>query len=150
MVFDIFIAKKKNKLVQMFPFVRFIRVVDQVNLVKSLCSIRIGCLIVDANLARFSHVGGKPMAVKKLIFDRPGNRASMAKSSYVKVLTCDHAIVAKDVKLKVIPSPSSVPSDDGNSLSFLLALLGCYKEFRAICNSRIMCHGEEFLDVELV
>nr|GFB12114.1 reverse transcriptase domain, reverse transcriptase zinc-binding domain protein [Tanacetum cinerariifolium] len=58
---DVFIAKHKNKLGQMFGFCRFIKVTNSDNLMNSLNSIWIGKMRLHANLARFNRkVGVNP------------------------------------------------------------------------------------------
>nr|GEX86781.1 reverse transcriptase domain, reverse transcriptase zinc-binding domain protein [Tanacetum cinerariifolium] len=50
---DVFIAKHKNKLGQMFGFCGFIKVSNQETLIDSLSNIWIGKLRLHANVARF-------------------------------------------------------------------------------------------------
>ncbi|GKD65806.1 reverse transcriptase domain, reverse transcriptase zinc-binding domain protein, partial [Tanacetum coccineum] len=55
---DVYIAKHKNKLGQMFAFCRFITVSNQEVLINSLSNIWIGKLRLHANMARFDRKAG--------------------------------------------------------------------------------------------
>ncbi|GKF88488.1 RNA-directed DNA polymerase, eukaryota, partial [Tanacetum coccineum] len=85
---DVYIAKHKNKLGQMFAFCRFIKVFDQEGLVDSLSNIWINKLRLHANMARFdrklavkpSHVGATVHNSRNINLRPVGN--SVKVSSY--------------------------------------------------------------------
>nr|GFA51438.1 RNA-directed DNA polymerase, eukaryota [Tanacetum cinerariifolium] len=54
---DVYIAKRKNHLVKMFAFCRYIKVSDSKTLIDSLSDVWIGKLRLHANVARFDRNG---------------------------------------------------------------------------------------------
>ncbi|GJW09151.1 reverse transcriptase domain, reverse transcriptase zinc-binding domain protein [Tanacetum coccineum] len=120
---DVYIAKQKNALGQMFGFCRYIKVSNQDSLINSLCKIWIGKLRLYANIARF---------------DRKLARGSS--NGEAKSPNTVHAGTGSHI-------PSIILSQD-NSNDFPLALLRCYKDFRAIDSTRSMCHNEGFSNVD--
>ncbi|GKC92973.1 RNA-directed DNA polymerase, eukaryota, partial [Tanacetum coccineum] len=122
---DVFIAKYKNKLGQMFAFCRFIKVSNHETLIDSLSNIWIGKLRLHANVASYfyAHV------------------AKASVSDEVKVDTSDlngSGDTNPPITLKHV-----------NYNDFPLSLLNCYKDIRAIANSRILYRNEGFLDVRI-
>ncbi|PWA98179.1 hypothetical protein CTI12_AA021490 [Artemisia annua] len=154
---DVFIAKHRNKLGQMFGFCRFIKVSNSENLINSLNKIWIGKLRLHANLARFGRNVGKqpsqaqPNANPAKITTAPKvshntkdfSYASVAKNSFPKEGTNS----CNDHDTSMSNKPAATLSYDTPN-DFPLALLGCYKDFRSIANTRIMCCNEGFLDVD--
>ncbi|GJY77506.1 reverse transcriptase domain, reverse transcriptase zinc-binding domain protein [Tanacetum coccineum] len=163
---DVFIAKHKNKLRQMFGFCRFIKVSNQEALIESLSNIWIGKLRLHANKARFDRFAAvkagdkvvKPVNVNHRPMNNPSKSVSyahVAKSQVGAIDTHSNGVKASinggkfvDSDLKGSEdSPSSIFLDHVDGNDFPLALLGCYKDFRSIANSRILCRNEGFLDV---
>ncbi|GJV98258.1 reverse transcriptase domain, reverse transcriptase zinc-binding domain protein [Tanacetum coccineum] len=148
---DVYIAKHRNAQGQMFGFCRYIKVSNQENLINSLSNVWIGKLRLYANVARFDRkMDGKSshawsQAVKTTHASPMATPDNMT-SSYVNVAkgsskpksTHDDSEMHK---------PTIILSQDKPN-DFPLALLGCYKDFRAIANTRRMCHNEGFLDVD--
>nr|GEV71218.1 putative RNA-directed DNA polymerase, eukaryota, reverse transcriptase zinc-binding domain protein [Tanacetum cinerariifolium] len=141
-----------NALGQMFGFCRFIKVSNQANLVTSLSNIWIGKMRLFANIARFDRkLSGKPLhdraQVVKPTHDRPKvtPKVDMV-SSYANAARgssqCDSKTASVNVGVPSITLSQDKPND------FPLALVGCYKDFRAIPNTRIMCCNEGFSDVD--
>ncbi|KAL4555498.1 hypothetical protein LXL04_038119 [Taraxacum kok-saghyz] len=168
-VVDVFIGRNRNKRGQMFAFVRFIKVKDSKILVSDLCNIRIGTLNLHANVLKhprkavsFSDGGNtasvkhpKPVTVSKQASQFP--KASVGKASYASVLSKEEQVRVKHQE-KVTEVPK-VPKEKNASVVHLdslvhidnaypYAVLGCFKDFRAIANIRCMCQGEGFLDIE--
>ncbi|GJS06437.1 putative RNA-directed DNA polymerase, eukaryota, reverse transcriptase zinc-binding domain protein [Tanacetum coccineum] len=153
---DVYIAKHKNALGQMFGFCRYIKVSNQDNLINSLCKIWIGKLRLYANVARFGRkLGDKPtlaraQVVKPATSPRTNPKATMA-SSFVNVARGSSNGEAKSPNTVHEGTGSHIPSiilSQDNSNDFPLALLGCYKDFWAIASTRSMCHNEGFLNVD--
>ncbi|GJY97792.1 RNA-directed DNA polymerase, eukaryota, reverse transcriptase zinc-binding domain protein [Tanacetum coccineum] len=153
---DVYIAKHKNSLGQMFGFCRYIKVSNHDSLINSLCKIWIGKLRLYANVARFGKkLGNKPtfsraQVVKPAIIPRTNPKATMA-SSFVNVARGSSNGEAKSPNTVHEGTGSHIPSiilSQDNSNDFPLALLGCYKDFRAIASTRSMCHNEGFSNVD--
>lgn len=154
---DVYIAKHKNALGQMFGFCRFIKVTNQDSLISSLCKIWIGKLRLFACVAKhdrklggktsFSRVqNAKPVAPKAM----PIPNAPLA-SSYVNAAKGQSKGEAKTFNSAHEGSGSHIPSiilTQDTSNDFPLGLLGCFKDFRAIANTKNMCHNEGFLNVD--
>ncbi|PWA95475.1 hypothetical protein CTI12_AA008630 [Artemisia annua] len=104
---DVYIAKHRNALGQMFGFCRFIKVSNQESLINSLSNVWIarGSTNINSKSPNFVHEDAG------------------------------------------INNPSIIVSQDKPN-EFPFALLGCYKDFRAIANTRSMCRNEGFLDVD--
>ena len=150
-VADVFIAKSRNKLGQMFAFVRYMNG-DPAAIAKSLCTIRIGELWLHANPARHPR---QPI-IKQVKHDRPlpvpplfGKPVVVGSKSYAKVVQGDSD--KKEPLIREDSSPSVILTDeDVRDNAYPFALLGCYKDFRAIANTRSICQGEGFRDVQPV
>ncbi|KAL4578319.1 hypothetical protein LXL04_014440 [Taraxacum kok-saghyz] len=135
----------------MFAFVRFMNG-DPAGIAKSLCSICIGELWLHANPARHPR---QPMAIQVKL-DRPfpvppkiGKPEVVGSKSYAKVVQRDSE--KKETVITEEPSSSVILTDESlveNAYPF--ALLGCYKDFRAVANTRNLCQGEGFRDVQPV
>ncbi|GJU24193.1 RNA-directed DNA polymerase, eukaryota, reverse transcriptase zinc-binding domain protein [Tanacetum coccineum] len=134
-IVDVYIAKRKNQLNQMFAFYRYIKVSNSKSLIDSLSNTWIGKLHLHANVARFdrkavvkpSHVGGKAEPLP-LLNQKGGTN----------VVNDD----GEDSNL-VLELQSAGTND------FPLAILGCYKDFRSMANTLTLCHSEGFLDVDI-
>nr|GEV12882.1 RNA-directed DNA polymerase, eukaryota, reverse transcriptase zinc-binding domain protein [Tanacetum cinerariifolium] len=152
---DVFIAKCRNALGQMFGFFCYIKVNDQERLINSLSNIWIGKLQLFANLAKFGRkLNGKPTLATnqngKPLHAKP--KVSSNSNSYVNV--------ANEVSGNEYKHPQSTQEDAKTQThiinlsqdkpnDFPLALLGCFKDFRAIANSRNLCRNEGFLNVDI-
>ncbi|GJW28882.1 hypothetical protein Tco_0045757 [Tanacetum coccineum] len=102
----------------MYAFCRYIKVANTETLIDALCKIWIGKLRLHAKVARFSRN------------DACGSFGDKA----------NHADNGGNLP--------SININDPNTNDFPLALIGCYKDFRAIANTISMCRCEVFLDVE--
>ncbi|PWA76520.1 reverse transcriptase domain, Reverse transcriptase zinc-binding domain protein [Artemisia annua] len=166
---DVFIAKHKNKLGQMFAFCRFIKVVDMDTLINSLSNVWIGKLRLHANVARFerkvynpsqvaekvfgnsSYVGTKAENVPQVVKSNGTGSYSNKASSYANVAKSSTSGGGKatnsDQEVKGSIGTLITLSQD-NSNDYPLALLGCYNDFRSIANTRFICQSEGFMEVE--
>ncbi|GJY40580.1 retrovirus-related pol polyprotein from transposon TNT 1-94 [Tanacetum coccineum] len=102
----------------MYAFCRYIKVANTETLIDALCKIWIGKLRLHAKVARFSRNDACGSFSDKV--NHADNRGNLP----------------------------SININDPNTNDFPLALIGCYKDFRAIANTRSMCRCEVFLDVE--
>ncbi|PWA56240.1 hypothetical protein CTI12_AA420630 [Artemisia annua] len=129
----------------MYAFVHFLRVVNEESLVNSLCKIRIGNLHMHANIARYTRVAAKPKAAANKV-TAPTVKAPGGSNTYANVVTGAPHVMSREKTngLKKI----SIACDENNQSSFPFALIGCYKDFRAISNTRSMCQGEGFFEVK--
>ncbi|GJX71226.1 reverse transcriptase domain, reverse transcriptase zinc-binding domain protein [Tanacetum coccineum] len=154
---DVFIAKRKNKLGQMFAFCRYIKVSNSDELIGSLCDIWIGKLRLHANVARFgrnvtvkpSHAGVK--ATNSVINNDRLYSSSNKTTSYVNAAKASLDEGKRSPKTSVDNDGEDIPVlnlSQTVSYEFPLAILGCYKDFRSIANTRILCRSEGFLDVD--
>nr|GEY14186.1 hypothetical protein [Tanacetum cinerariifolium] len=160
---DVFIADRKHKLGQMYAFCRYIKVVNPKNITDSLCKIRIGKLRLHANVARFSrnevgsqpkklHVKAKSHSTGTVIKDRKESFFNKG-NSYVIAAKGNSCSIGVSNQVDARGTSSSLNINVLNINEFPLdspsmALLGCYKDFHAIANTRSMCRSEGFLDVE--
>ncbi|GKA15007.1 RNA-directed DNA polymerase, eukaryota, reverse transcriptase zinc-binding domain protein [Tanacetum coccineum] len=153
---DVYIAKHKISLGQMFGFCRYIKVSNHESLINSLCKIWIGKLRLYANIARFGRkLGDKPtvaraQVVKLATSPRTNPKATMA-LSFVNVARGSSNGESKSPNTMHEGTGSHIPSmilSQDNSNDFPLALLGCYKDFRVIASTRRMCHNEGFSNVD--
>jgi hypothetical protein len=154
---DVYIAKHRNALGQMFGFCRFIKVSNQESLINSLSNVWIGKLRLYANVARFDRISNGKSSQARAHVVKPASASSKIKlntnmaSSYVNVARGSTNINSKSPNFVQedagIDNPSIIVSQDKPN-EFPLALLGCYKDFRAIANTRSMCRNEGFLDVD--
>ena len=155
-VADVFIGRSKNKQGQMFAFVRYTKG-DAENIVKTLCTIRIGKLQLHANRARYPRQSGSK-AVRRQVPKEVGKMKEIPKvwkmarpggSTYAHVLAGEK-VDPSDSKGGEDASSSSIEAEVNHDFSYSYALLGCYKDFRAIANTSCMCQGEVFLEVHPV
>ncbi|GJZ38058.1 putative RNA-directed DNA polymerase, eukaryota, reverse transcriptase zinc-binding domain protein, partial [Tanacetum coccineum] len=158
-IVDVFIAKHKNIRGQMFAFCRFIKVSNKEALIDALSNIWIGKLRMHANLARFDrkattktpHVGVNKPYVNLRPVEKPSKTTSYANAAKSSVGGINDPAIGANVADSVSKGceviPPSIILDHDICNDFPLALLGCYKDFRAIANARIMCRNEGFLDV---
>nr|GEZ76253.1 RNA-directed DNA polymerase, eukaryota [Tanacetum cinerariifolium] len=149
---DVFIANQKNKLGQAFAFCRYIKVDNTNTLVKSLCNIWIGKLRLHANVARFARNFIAKVGSNGDSYANPINTGvNRTNSPHVNLYS--YANVAKgsvdggDTGSKMARThyediPISISLDQESSNEFSLAVLGCYKDFRAISNAQKMCCNE--------
>ncbi|GJX99048.1 reverse transcriptase domain, reverse transcriptase zinc-binding domain protein, partial [Tanacetum coccineum] len=134
-IVDVYIAKRKNQLNQMFAFCRYIKF-DRKAVVKP------------------SHVGGKvePLVANKAHASDQKHSCSNKMNSY--------AYVAKAASVES-KGGTNVVNDDGEDSNlvlelqsagtndFPLAILGCYKDFRSMANTLTLCRSEGFIDVDI-
>ncbi|GKD07163.1 reverse transcriptase domain, reverse transcriptase zinc-binding domain protein [Tanacetum coccineum] len=164
---DVFIAKRKNKLRQMFAFCRFIKVVDKDTLINSLSNIWIRKLRLHANVARFernvnnpSHAEGKKIGGSSFIRTKAKSFPEVVKnkstgsfvnkaSSYANVAKSSTCGGDKATNYDHEDKDGSVINFHENSNDFPLAILGCYNDFRSIANAYTLCRSEGFLDVNI-
>ncbi|PWA68331.1 RNA-directed DNA polymerase, eukaryota [Artemisia annua] len=131
----------------------FIKVVDSEALIHSLNSIWIGKLRLHANVARFDR-----KAVERQSNGPPKDRAPKDVPSHNINASSSHkaasyANVAKNspgtgFNLASESSLPSIPITLDTPIDFPLALIGCFKDFRSIANTRTICSSEAFLDVD--
>ncbi|GKD95451.1 hypothetical protein Tco_1375288 [Tanacetum coccineum] len=119
-------------------------------LIDSLNKIWIGKLRLHANIARFDRkVGVKHVHAdvkRQVLYDyKPIEHCKTQQKSYANMVNSQHTEDRKVNKGEpVIENPSIMLSQEASS-RLSLALIGCYKDFRAI-NSRITCRNEGFVD----
>ncbi|GKA29643.1 RNA-directed DNA polymerase, eukaryota [Tanacetum coccineum] len=158
---DVFIAGQKNKLGQMYAFCRYIKVANTETLIDALCKIRIGKLRLHAKVARFSRNDAGSYSQKSVRNANPNTTCVNNKdckdsfsnkvNSYANVAKGSFNSGSFGDKANHADNGGNLPSiniNDPNTNDFPLALIGCYKDFRAIANTRSMCRCEVFLDVE--
>ncbi|GKC79823.1 hypothetical protein Tco_1130597, partial [Tanacetum coccineum] len=102
----------------------FIKVLDSDALINSISNIWIGKLHLHANVARIAMT---------LIFVKLHNVIKDSDNGEFKDVGDSHHSVSLQME---------------NSNEFLLAILGCYNDFRAIAHTCSMCRSEGFLDVQ--
>ncbi|PWA72841.1 hypothetical protein CTI12_AA072720 [Artemisia annua] len=139
---DVYIAKHKNALGQMFGFCRFIKLRLYACIAKH--DRKLGCKSSFTRVQNAKPVA--PVASKSM----PVPNASLA-SSYVNVAKGQSKGEAKAFNSAHEGSGSHIPSiilSQDTSNEFLLGLLRCFKDFRAIANTKNMCHNEGFLNVD--
>ncbi|GKE04646.1 reverse transcriptase domain, reverse transcriptase zinc-binding domain protein [Tanacetum coccineum] len=150
---NVYVSKRKNKLGQMFAFCRYNKIDNKEALIDSLNMIWIGKLRLHANIARFDRKEGVKHVhadvKRQVLYDyKPIEHSDVNSKSYANRVKSQHT---EDRKVNegepVIESPSIMLSQEANS-GLSLALIGCYKDFRAIGNSRITCRNEGFVGVE--
>nr|GFA60366.1 reverse transcriptase domain, reverse transcriptase zinc-binding domain protein [Tanacetum cinerariifolium] len=131
---DVYIAKRKNKLGQMFAFCHYIKVSNSKTLIDSLANTWIRKLRLHANVARFHR--NTVDTTPRVAFVAKTHCADNMKGSYsVREDSGDHNL---EIDL----------SHDG-AIDFPFAVLGFYKDFRSLANSRALCRSEGFLEVDI-
>ncbi|GKA04369.1 RNA-directed DNA polymerase, eukaryota, reverse transcriptase zinc-binding domain protein [Tanacetum coccineum] len=157
---DVYIAKHKNKLGQMFAFCRYIKVSSSDTLIDYLNKVWIENLCLHANVARFdrdevvkaSHANVKVVPPVSNTANTDHNASYYSKAnSYANVAKAPiggnrTTNVKYDASGVTITPPIKLKQTV--STDFPLAILGCYKDFRSIENTRTLCQSEGFLDVE--
>ncbi|GKB72076.1 RNA-directed DNA polymerase, eukaryota, partial [Tanacetum coccineum] len=154
---DVYIAKRKNKLGQMFGFCRYIKVSNSEDLINSLSNIWIGKLRLHANVARFD----RKVEVKNISLRAKTNPPIVKDDSNFPHLSKDskYVDIAKASLNSGGKATNIVKEDNGfmnesitlsqeKSNDFSLDILGCFKDFRSIANTRNLCRSEGFLDVD--
>ncbi|GKE73231.1 reverse transcriptase domain, reverse transcriptase zinc-binding domain protein [Tanacetum coccineum] len=158
---DVFIAKHKNKLGHMFGFCRFIKASNTETLINSLNNVWIGKLRLHANVARFDRKVNSQTRLKVSPRVADSNRTASFTNkvnSYVNeakssLHVANNSLNGRgnasnyDHKDRGISSPTIILSQDISN-DFPLALLGCYKDFSSIANTRTMCRNEGFMKVD--
>ncbi|GJU26203.1 RNA-directed DNA polymerase, eukaryota, reverse transcriptase zinc-binding domain protein [Tanacetum coccineum] len=141
-IVDVYIAKHKNKLGQMFGFCRFNGIDNNETLIDSLNEVWIGRLRLHANIARFDRKEGpKPYQADE---KRHDSHVLMKRD----MILIEHNGGKQDSDREHVgESPEILLSQEGNS-RLALALIGCFKDFRSIANSKIICKNESFQGVE--
>ncbi|GJT89436.1 RNA-directed DNA polymerase, eukaryota [Tanacetum coccineum] len=152
---DVYIAKHKNQLGQMFTFCRYIKVANSKTLIDSLSNVWIGKSRLHANVAKFdrnvstvrSHVGekvGKYSQPNKTYTNGVKNMDA-AKSSFASVLNA-----GRNPKFVMDPSQPIVLNDDcilERDLS--CTLMGKIKDINALSNLYVILANEGFDNVNL-
>ncbi|GKE82347.1 hypothetical protein Tco_1552347 [Tanacetum coccineum] len=150
---NVYVSKRKNKLGQMFAFCRYNKIDNKEALIDSLNMIWIGKLRLHTNIARFNRKEGVKHVhadvKRQVLYDyKPIEHSDVNSKSYANRVKSQHT---EDRKVNegepVIESPSIMLYQEASS-GLSLALIGCYKDFRAIGNSRITCRNEGFVGVE--
>ncbi|PWA48331.1 hypothetical protein CTI12_AA491790 [Artemisia annua] len=157
-IVDVYIAKHKNKFGQMFGFIRYSGIENQDILIDSLNGIWIGKLRLHANIARFAKSDRKEGVRKaqatvksavKPVVQKSVNRVVNCSQSFSNAVKgvfdgekSDCGGMAKDDCSTIVAS-----RDDNPELES--AILGCYKDFRSIVNSNIICRNEGFIGVDV-
>ncbi|GJY06599.1 RNA-directed DNA polymerase, eukaryota [Tanacetum coccineum] len=152
-IVDVYIAKRMNKLGQMFAFCRYIKVPSSNALINSMSNVWIGKMRLHANVARFDrNVAIKPVHANVKV-DKPkvGNSNQIHSSSNN---ASSYAYVAKkslsgDKREECGDNNSSFEIQHDGSINYSMALLGCYKDFQSIENAHILCHNEGFMEVDI-
>ncbi|GJX08097.1 reverse transcriptase domain, reverse transcriptase zinc-binding domain protein [Tanacetum coccineum] len=152
-IVDVYIAKRKNKLRQMFAFCRYIKVPSSNALINSLSNVWIGKMRLHANVARFDrNVAIKPVHANVKV-DKPKVRnsnqihsSSNNESSYAYVAKKS---LSGDKREECGDNNSSFEIQHDGSIDYSMALLGCYKDFQSIKNARILRHNEGFMEVDI-
>ncbi|GJS29442.1 reverse transcriptase domain, reverse transcriptase zinc-binding domain protein [Tanacetum coccineum] len=158
-IIDVYIAKHKNKLGQMFGFCRYIGIEKMENLIDSLNTVWIGKLRLHANIARFDrNKGFSPNQtytkkhvpyIKKPAASTSVNRGVYNSQSFVNVVKGVSNGGKLDSECMLVDDGSDVivSQDENNELE--LTLIGCHKDFRSITNFKIICRNEGFTGVEV-
>ncbi|GJW96376.1 RNA-directed DNA polymerase, eukaryota, reverse transcriptase zinc-binding domain protein [Tanacetum coccineum] len=145
---DVYIAKRKKKLCQMFSFCRYIRVSNSDTLIGSLNKVWIGNFRLHAKVARFhrkvvvkaphADVKVDPPIVKS---DHNVFYASKATSyaSAAKAPVGGSNNTKADYEESGENNSSRIKLKQMTTTDFPLAILGCYKDFRSIANTRSLC-----------
>ncbi|KAL4592658.1 hypothetical protein LXL04_005661 [Taraxacum kok-saghyz] len=117
-------------------------------LVQDLCKIRIGKLRLHANVPKHPRKAVTRLTGGENVKPHQFNSAPGGKAKYVSVLKNEPVALDDNGETKVQPSISIdyVPIEN----AYPFAVVGCYKDFRAIANIRCMCHGEGFIDIKPV
>nr|GEV30353.1 RNA-directed DNA polymerase, eukaryota, reverse transcriptase zinc-binding domain protein [Tanacetum cinerariifolium] len=157
---DVYIAKRKNHLGQMFAFCRYIKVSDSKTLIDSLSYVWIGKLRLHANVAKFdrnvvskpSHAGEKDsidLQPKKpyLAGEKEYNVVNMGtnNSSFAFVLNAGGKpkIVADSARTIVLDDECIMERD------LSCALMGKIKDINALLNLYVILTNEGFGNVKL-
>ncbi|GKB05354.1 putative RNA-directed DNA polymerase, eukaryota, reverse transcriptase zinc-binding domain protein [Tanacetum coccineum] len=128
MLVDVYIANRKNNLGQMFAFCRFIKVSNSESLITSLSNVWIGKLRLHANVARFHRTFKKVVSQAYVPKVAPQATNNVSKGSF-----CNNASSYVNVAKNSTCSGT---------------ILGCFKDFRSIANTRNLCRGEGFMDLD--
>ncbi|GKC60819.1 RNA-directed DNA polymerase, eukaryota, partial [Tanacetum coccineum] len=152
---DVYIAKRKNHLGQMFAFCRYIKVANSKTLIDSLYNMRIGKLRLYANVEKFdrnmskvpSHAGvkvGNDSQPNKAFLNGVMNKDA-AKSSFASVLN-----VGRNPKpVMDLPSPVVLGDDCLLEHDFSCTLMGKIKDINALSNLYVILANEGFDKVNL-
>ncbi|GKB28400.1 reverse transcriptase domain, reverse transcriptase zinc-binding domain protein [Tanacetum coccineum] len=158
-IVDVYIAKHKNKLGQMFGFCRYSIIEKMENLIDSLNTVWIGKLRLYANIARFDRNKGfspNQTYTKKHVPDikkhepvasTSVNRGDYNLQSFVNVVKGVSNGGKLESECMPVDDSSNIIVFENNELE--LALIGCHKDFRSIANSKIICRNEGFTGVEV-
>ncbi|GKA82971.1 reverse transcriptase domain, reverse transcriptase zinc-binding domain protein [Tanacetum coccineum] len=163
---DVYIAKRKNKLGQMFAFCRYIKVTNSNALIDSLSNVWIGKLRLHANVARFDrnatvkspHANVKADAPKVANSNRIFSSSNANSYAFVAKKSFDddkrgHVTVNvergdKESNREHVGENSEIILSQKGNCGVVLAVVGCFKDFRSIVNAKIICRNEGFQGVE--
>nr|GEW43990.1 RNA-directed DNA polymerase, eukaryota [Tanacetum cinerariifolium] len=146
-IVDVYIAKHKNKLGQMFAFCRYDGIDNCETLINLLNEVWIGRLHLHVNIGMFDRKeGSKPIQTDVKRHDpyvsSPIDRGSANSQSYMNVVRGQSNEVKKDTDgVHMVESSSQQLSQEEND-GLSLALIGCHKDFRSITNSKVICRNE--------
>lgn len=162
---DVYIARNKNKLGQMFAFCRFENGQNSETLVEELMKIWIGKLKLHANVARFgkdqaSKVGSLDMnKLKKTDHASKNSEVLRETSRWVPTGTTSYASVVKDgvkdeekgyMNIHQIHNveEKSIQGSQAKSSHLKFAVLGEFKAFASIENAKVISKIDEFGEVD--
>nr|GEZ01647.1 hypothetical protein [Tanacetum cinerariifolium] len=151
-IVDVYIAKRKNKLGQMFVFCRYNGIDNIETLINLLNEMWIGRLRLHANIARFDRKEG-PIRIQTNVkrhasyVSSPAVRGTANSQSYINVVRGQSNSIKDTDSMQLGESSSVLLSHEVND-GLSLTLIGCHKDFRSIANSKVICRNEGFLGVD--
>nr|GEV55065.1 hypothetical protein [Tanacetum cinerariifolium] len=151
-IVDVYIAKHKNKLGEMFAFCRLTGIGNKESLIDSLKEVWIGNLRLHVNIARFNMKEG-PRSYQadekrqESVISKPIGRDDSMPKSFLNVLREPIRDKKESNREHVGENSEIILSQEGNC-GVVLAVVGCFKDFRSIVNSKIICKNEGFQGVE--
>ncbi|GJZ44245.1 RNA-directed DNA polymerase, eukaryota [Tanacetum coccineum] len=136
-VVDVFIPNRRSQAGKRFAFVRFIKVFNVERLVGNLCTLWIGKMHLQANLARFERPIVRPSRVA------PIARPSQVATSFVSAV--------KGVSAPPISASPALVLDDSCVVTHELdnCVMGEVKQFSSINNLQILLSKEGFFNVKV-
>ncbi|GJW41145.1 putative RNA-directed DNA polymerase, eukaryota, reverse transcriptase zinc-binding domain protein [Tanacetum coccineum] len=149
---DVYIANRKNKFGQMFAFYRFIKVLNPESLIASLSNVWIGKLRLHANVARFQRIIKRVTPRPDFAKAIPQATNYVSNGSFCKPASSYVNVAKNSTSSGIKPANVNEEEKEGTDLmitlkqdkpcDFPVAILGCYKDFCSIANTRNMCRSE--------
>ncbi|KAL4592036.1 hypothetical protein LXL04_005015 [Taraxacum kok-saghyz] len=136
---------------RMFRASRMALVADVEKLVSSLCMIRIGNLLLHANVSTRPQNAPKTNSFRPILFQREKPIDTQARKlavSYANMVSGKKQEKVEAENQATQSSSTSIDCEVMNLNAYPFALLARFKDFRAISNTRCMCQGEGFGDVD--